>query len=225
MLSNSLDPSEEEFWERATLILAKCQSRLELEVHLTRLAGLYPHLRDPVQARKALDQQVRAVRKRLKSTEPTEESTGKESAALERGLGETAATGIHRLELLVLASLLDPELIELGWRAVRNSEWFTLGEYYRLGSILYEHFGDQPPKGPPAEWISKLDPEDADALILLQRQAGSKITSEELRSSIDKLELEFSIRELRAAIEAETDPSKIPELLRELQALRVAKST
>jgi DNA primase len=225
MLSSSVDPSEEEFWERATVILAKCQTRLELEAHLTRLAGLYPHLRDPIQARKALEHQVRAARNRLKSQEASRESAAGEPVRAPTGPSVQSATGLHRLELLVLASLLDPDLIDLGWRAVSNSEWFTLGENYRLANVLYGLFGDEPPKSPAVEWIAKLEPEDADALMQLELQSGSKITRDELKSSIDKLELEASIRELRAAIEAETDPTKIPELLRELQALRAAKST
>ncbi|MFN7172290.1 MAG: DNA primase [Fimbriimonadaceae bacterium] len=225
MLSSSVDPSEEEFWERATVILAKCQTRLELEAHLTRLAGLYPHLRDPIQARKALEQQVRATRNRLKSQQVSRETATGEPVRAPTGPNVQSATGMHRLELLVLASLLDPDLIDLAWRAVSNAEWFTLGENYRLGNVLYGLFGDEPPQSPAVEWIAKLEPEDADVLMQLELQNGSKITRDELKSSIDKLEIESSIRELKAAIEAETDATKIPELLRELQALRAAKST
>ncbi len=187
-------PDSEQFWDLVIEVLAECRNELEVATHLQYLAPRYPHLRDPIEAAKALGRMVRARRK------------PKAGPATERARPPTEIPkpklGMKAVEATLFRALLQPDYRRAAWLMVTEPDLLLTGRAVELAQVLKQTFGETPPRGKASEWLHQL-PEDAQATLADVDLAKEERFTDDL--VLDSLTLLAKKREERALEQLKQD--------------------
>lgn len=156
MLLRGGDPEDEAFWPEAVGLLARAPNAMEFEKYLMKLTPLYPGLRDPMMAQRALRKEVSQV---MRSQTPGREFV-RRPAPVKEGTPAVARQGDERT---VLCAAMHPELQPKVWPYLANQDLFTVGELRQAALALVDLFPSAPML-PPAAWISEL-PDNVQATL------------------------------------------------------------
>ncbi len=143
-------PADETFWKLAVESLAESRSELEIARHVQYLAPKYPHLRDPIEAAKALRRMINQQR-RTKAGRPEPTSRAPVEGKPKLGLKSAEAT--------LFRAFLNEDFREQALAAIRESDLFVTGRAAELAAAISAAFGE-PPKGAAAGWLHLIEPED-----------------------------------------------------------------
>lgn len=150
MLVKSGNPEDEAFWPQAVNLLVSAPNSMEFEKYLMKLTPLYPGLRDPIAAQRALRKEVAQVKR---SQTPGREFV-RRSTPVRQG---TPAVALQGDERTILCAAMHPHLQPKVWPHLANPDLFTVGELREAAAALTAAFPDAP-KLPPSAWISDLPP-------------------------------------------------------------------
>lgn len=203
-LDRRLQPSEDAYWVQVAEILAECPNAMERAKHIQSLAPRYPALRDPIEAGRALrvmvGRQVPKTQGRPPTTLPPEPAKPK--------------LGLKSAEALVFRAFLNPLFRKDAYAIVRETDLFLTGRGTGLAQHLVNVFGDDPPAGPPAEWLHRLESPELEQLMAdLEFGRDDRLNDEVLADTAALLRKKREERGLAQVKEIEGD-----EKLRQLQS-------
>ena len=121
MLLKGGNPEDEAFWPEAVALLSRAPNEMEFEKYLMKLSPLYPGLRDPLMAQKALRREVAEVKR---SQTPGREFV-RRAAPVRQATPEVSRQGDERTLLL---AAMHPELQKMVWPHLSRADLFTVGE-------------------------------------------------------------------------------------------------
>lgn len=210
-LRRKQNPEDEEFWKQAVSILSR-GTNLEFERLAPGLAPLYPDLKDPILAMKALRRDVAKAKRDL----------GWAGGAGLMPAAKVMAPGWGDLlpsELRVFSAILDDSFRATAWPALRDVDLFITSIGRTLAEELVRTFPQGPPEGPPAAWIGEIQPEEVKGLLgdLELDPRWVPITDVALSDALAHLTLRRSERE-RASLK--TGTSSDADLLERYQHLK-----
>jgi DNA primase len=192
-LERRLAPNQEQFWDEVQTILATCQQSLEVERHITRLAPLYPGLRDVTAAQK----QLRRIVSNARGEGPRRKAADRPHSSTEFvPLSEPLST----LEVVVFSALHEPEFRRAAWMTIAHlPEVFSTGAGVFLARSVAEAFPLAPPEGPVLDWIDAIEPESSRQLLsdVQMDFRGNRLTEHVVVDAIRRLKREAGERELR----------------------------
>lgn len=188
-LTARMAPSDEAFWEEAFGILASADNELEVERQIAFLAGIYPGLRDPSAAQRAIRSQLERLRRpQRRRADPAP-----------RAIAPTAPK-MSASERAVFLSLLEPELRAAALEALRDEDLMETQAAADLAKAIAASFREGPPEGAPAAWMARIEPEEqrrAFADLVLEHQ--TKASAGQIPESIPEAFLVDALRKLSVA--------------------------
>lgn len=217
-LKRKLTPADEAFWDQAFEILVSAPHALEVERHVTELAGLYPGTRDPVAA-------AEAIRREVQRRRPAPQRPQRAPASSGSAIPKVA---LHASEQTLFLALMNESLTEAAWDALNEDLVFT-GEGIALWQTLRAALGDTAPSGPVGQWTQGLDSSMQEALMLLKLKEIVPVSRAVLVDAIEKLRSMKARRELttfRKQSDSTSDSvmAEAQERLRQIHALRNRKN-
>lgn len=208
-LDMKLKPEDEAYWVQAAEILAACPNALERARHIQHLAPKYPALRDPVEAGRALRSMVSKHHPKP-AGRPTLPPPSEGRPKL----------GLKSAEVLIFRAVLSETHRRDAWSVIKESDVFLTGKATDLAQRLCTVFGDQPPKGPAAEWLHKLDSPEAEQLLMdLEFGRDDHLTDEGIRDTAALLRKKKEERALQQVKQLQGD-DKLRELQERLKNLK-----
>lgn len=191
-IRQKLGPDQEEFWVEVCDALARCRNNLEIERHLQELAPLYPGLRDPTAARKALKEMVLAKR-----PEPAPARSPRTRAPKGVEEDDIQHLRLSGLEIAVFSALLEPSLTKQAWSVCQRLELFTTGGALIIARAVCQTYPEHPPEDGCVALFANLQDESArDDLMSIQLSARRKVDSTSLSAAVGELERKHKEREL-----------------------------
>jgi len=218
-LLKARSPDQEEFWEAAIQILAQAKQDMEIEVHLLKLAGMYPGLKDIAAAQIRLRRMVDQARRKqaAKRAEPARPVKGQaEFMPLQEPLSSA--------EIITFAALRHPSFQRFAWMTILQAPYmFQTGAGSELASAVAASFPSAPPEGPVGAWIHRLEPETMRQLLvdLLQDLRASNLKEDEVVDAIKVFRLAAERRELTRLMQNSTTPEDRLEIFNRLKRLKV----
>ncbi|MEJ5169695.1 MAG: DNA primase [Fimbriimonadales bacterium] len=212
-------PTDEAFWEEAFGILASADNELEVERQIAFLAGIYPGLRDPAAAQRAIRSQLqrlgRAQRRRGDPPPKTVAPSGPKMTASER---------------TVFLALLEPGLRAAALEALRDADLMETEAGATLARALAASFQSGPPEGNPAAWMALVEPEEqrrafADLVLEHQTKAAAgqipeTIPEDFFLDALRRLNLARQKRQIQQLKSQELDDEKLRELAERLKRVQ-----
>jgi len=215
-LTARMAPSDEAFWEEAFGILASADNELEVERQIAFLAGIYPGLRDPSAAQRAIRSQLDRLRRPQR----------RRSDPAPRTVAPTAPK-MSASERTVFLALLEPELRGAALEALRDEDLMETEAAADLAKALDASFREGPPEGAPAAWMARIEPEEqrqAFADLVLEHQAKASagqipetIPEAFLLDALRKLSLARQRRQIQQLKGQELDDDRLRELAERLR--------
>jgi len=209
-------PSDEAFWEEAFGILASADNELEVKRQIAFLAGIYPGLRDPSAAQRAIRSQLDRLRRPQR----------RRSDPAPRIVAPTAPK-MSASERTVFLALLEPELRGAALEALRDEDLMETQAAADLAKALAASFQDGPPEGAPAAWMARIEPEEqrqAFADLVLEHQAKASagqipetIPEPFLLDALRKLSVARQRRQIQQLKGQELDDDRLRELAERLK--------
>lgn len=220
-IENRLTPAEPEFWTEIVEALGDAGTDLERESHLTRLAALYPGMRDVVSARRALRSEIVRVKRALRAA--------KRSGEAPKAVIVTPMSELENAERVVLRELLGEDRREIAWAALVEESLAISASCSDVVSGLMSTFGLRPPEGPANLWLGQLDDTTAGVIA----DCGLKPTEfkskgipagqaelVELQGAIDTLRHIHARNSVRKVIADDRDDQKLREIQERLKNLK-----
>jgi DNA primase len=182
-------PLEPEFWTEAVQALAKAPTEMELDRFVLRLAPLYPDLRDPMLAQKAIRRDV--VRHRRGAVPAKAIVDASRAAPISR-------SEMKGSEVTVFRAFLGEEFRERAYDSLAEDGLFITGQANELRESILAAFPLSAPEGPPSLWLSEIEPESSrfalDALIFGAHQG--PLSDEFVTDVVEMLKKDKQKREL-----------------------------
>lgn len=208
-LDMKLKPEDEAYWVQASEILAACPNALERARHIQHLAPKYPALRDPVEAGRALRSMVGKHHPKP-AGRPTLPPPSEGRPKL----------GLKSAEVLIFRAVLSDSHRKDAWEVIQESDVFLTGKATDLAQRLCAIFGAEPPKGPAAEWLHRLDSPEAEQLLMdLEFGRDDHLTDEGIRDTAALLRKKKEERALQHVKQRQGD-DKLRELQERLKNLK-----
>jgi len=211
--------TDEEFWTLAVGILARAKQDMELEVHLLKLAGMYPGLKDVGAAQARLRTMVAraGARRAPDSKEPARPVKAQpEYMPLQEPLSSA--------EIVTFAAMEHAPFQRIAWVTVVQYPYiFETGTGERLASAIAQSFPTTPPQGPVGDWIHRLEPEPMRQLMLdlLRDFRASNVKEERVVDVIQSLKVAAEKRELVRLKEGTSTPEQRQEILNRIRRLKM----
>lgn len=197
-----LDPATEEYWQEVVLAIAKEPSAVERSKHMIALSNRHPAERDPERALRNLRRQVAVAGRRLRQYRRFSENAPKPAEVV-------VDRSLHPFEQTLFRALLEEDLRERAHLAIRDERLFLTQSGLELSRAFCDAYPERPPLGPPAAWLSSIEPEWArQRLGDLGLDQTVKIDGDELSGAVSRLRLELekrSIREMHRNTELDDD--------------------
>lgn len=217
-----LTPTDTEYWSEAIEALAEAGTDLERESHLTRLAGLYPGMRDVVAARRALRGEVVKRKRSLRQVR-----TGQIDSAERPTVNLKAQSDPS--ERVILRGLMHEEVRPLAWKALVDDDVSITEACKGVVNELMGLFGLQAPRGPAIEWMGSLTPESAEILGDCDLDpegltAGTGALAKQVEGAAEKLLQKKKKRAVTELISTAGDDSRLREINDKLKALKTPLS-
>lgn len=208
VLRERLSPADDAYWPEVVAILATAPSALEMERYLLPIAREYPGIRDPIVARRALEEMVRDYKadqkRRAKKAALDKAATVTESSS-EEGGHVSGRSGIKRVpkltgpETAVFRALLEPGLRDEAWAICLDPELFATTVGQKMARYLTEALVEVP-TDPPSVWLGQIENEATrTALADLLMDQFHPVTERVLQDAQATLMKEREIREVRVA--------------------------
>jgi DNA primase len=205
-------PDDEAFWKLAVEALAECRSELEIARQVQYLAPKYPHLRDPVEARKALRRMIAQYRKAHRA--------GEQLPPTKSGSVGVPKLGIKSAEASLFRAFVSEEFRGEAFPAILQSDLFLTGRATELASAITSAFSEVP-KGKPAEWLHAIEPaEMAEFLAEIDLSKEEKLTEPFVKETIALLERKREERALQALKTSTEGDEKLKILQAKLRDLK-----
>ena len=211
-IEKRLQPSQTEFWDEIVGALAKSQSDLEVVRHLTRLAGMYPGIRDVVLAQKALRAQIYRQRQLLRRD--VFGSAPKKVATV-----MIAKSPLNSSERSIFGALFEAELAPSAFSICSDADVFESDQGRALATKLHQTFSVFPGDHA-AVWLPKLEDPELQQLLSDCGQSDFPLTAAILTESKARLELKRETRLLRRMLTEEKDDDSRREIQERLRKLK-----
>ena len=191
-IENRLKPDEESFWTEIVAALVDAKLDIEREVHLTRLAAIYPGTRDVIAARRALQAQI--LRERRARSKPR-------GMALPVAAVSVEAQALEPSERVLFLALLGREKRETAWLNIVDQNLMITPQGELLRQAVADTFPLTMPEGEPREWLDQIEDKDAaEALVALEMEPYLGIPDDELEGAIAILKNRIQRSEVRLLI-------------------------
>lgn len=213
-LEATLDTARPEFWDAATAILAECQSHLELDRHIVRLAQKAPGIRDPLLAQRSLRRQIAQHRK------PRAPARKGSRAAVAMPAGPSLK--MLGSERVLMQALLHAEHRAAALEAFRDPSLIVTSSVAEAGSAVAALRDAGQLEGEPADWLAGLQPPEAAGLLMdIAHAEGEVLNSSILNDAIRDLERRREMRNVvRLHAEAAPDDPTLEEIQARLRRLK-----
>ncbi len=209
-------PEEEAFWTEAVEILAHAPNQMELEKHMLKLAAMYPGLRDPVKAERALRRLVVAQRRQSREGIPHERIVATPQH-------HHSASDLSSAELTVFLAFLSSEFRRSAWWFARATHLFMTKTASEISAAISKAFPTAPPEGKPSDWLHLIEPESLQELLadILQDFRAENLTEGRLADSVELLKREHASRDVEVMKRSEDmNDAKRQEILTRLRQLK-----
>ncbi|HWD41439.1 MAG TPA: DNA primase [Fimbriimonas sp.] len=216
-LEERLSHEDEAFWDEAVAILGASTQHLEVDRHISRLAGVYPGYRDISAAQRSLSQRIDSVRRK---GSPQGQRPVSRAAPEHRAV--QAALLSH--ELVIFRALYETSFQSFVWIAVvGQQEIFATQPAIELAQAIAKAFPSEPPTGPPSGWIHRIEPESMRVLLtdIAQDLRASNVLEDTLIDAIGFLRKQAEQRKIREERQGERSQAERQEILNRLRRLNV----
>jgi DNA primase len=223
-LERVLDKQGTDFWTQIVPILAEAPSEMELDRHIVRLAHQYPGVTDVIQAQKSLRKDV--AKFKATQTSLAGQAAGREP--VNQGQKPKPVSIGKRLlspEIVVFRAFIDEAFRADGWLFASRPELFSSALAVQLSRELRVTFGENPPSGPPSQWIHRIESEELQAVVeqLLVDPRGDLISNEMIKDAVLKLRAEMEQRKINHEINQETSAADRLQILKRLKEMKPDK--
>lgn len=197
-------PSTEKFWSEVVPLLAEAESEMDLATQIIRLSSMYPGLRDPVAAQRALKSQVNQARK----------VKGKPTTAAAQPKAAIGFRDMKPAEATLFRGFLDMRFRRRAAEALRESNLLVTAYAQAIAASLLGAFPDRLPEGPPSAWIHEVPADDAEVLMRLSDDAPiSDAVIQDAVEALRKAAMRRNVGELRSS-EGDQRLAEISRLLK-----------
>lgn len=204
-------PDDETFWKLVVESLSESRSELELARHVQYLAPKYPHLRDPIEAAKALRRMINQQRR---------SRSGRSEPPSRPPLDAKPKLGIKSAEASLFRAFLADDFRVTAMSAIKQSDLFVTGKAAELAAAISLAFPEAP-HGPPADWLNRIEPEELrQFLVDIDLAKEERLTVPFVEESIQHLQKkrdERAVQELKQTANSDDRLRQLQERLRELK--------
>ncbi|MBX3097779.1 MAG: DNA primase [Fimbriimonadaceae bacterium] len=181
-----LKPETDEYWQTVAGLIARAPTALEKNRWVQEYAPKYPGLKDPIEAKRALQSMVQsAIKRRGKANTRRDTSTGPN-------------LGLRAAEVVLWLGVIDSATRGVADPVLRQPELMesSLGERFALAYA--RSFPTEPPNGPLSDWLHAIEDEDLkSALTLLSER--DRAPERAISGAGDELKRKLELRSLREA--------------------------
>jgi DNA primase len=215
-LEKRLTPDQDEFWVEAVSLLKAARQDMEVEKQITRLATMYPGLRDTSAATVRLRQMVgpsKEVRPRV----------GGQRRPVASPEYKSLKESLSAAEVTVFGALHESEFRRAVWMImVHLREVFATNTAAEIARAVAEAFPNGPPEGPALQWIHLIEPEVTRQMVgdLLFDIRVANLTETVVADSIRLLKVDAERRELRRLRSGDLTPDQKREAFQRLKKLK-----
>lgn len=219
-LQKRLKPEDEEFWTELIAILGGAPSEMEMDRFIVQMAPLYPGLRDPIAAQKAIRREVSRHRRR-----PAPRGNGQPEAAVPKRPEGPQKTTLSASEVAVIGALLREDLREEAWDALQDASLMVTRLGIDLAEAVNGAFPLKAPEGPPALWLAEVEPESLRAKLaeVAADPRVEVIREQVLADALRHLRAQKESRELANIKSQGLDDSARTDYLERLRRLKAPK--
>lgn len=217
LLVRRLDPEDNSFWKEAAEILSTTATEMEVAELAQKLAPLHPNLKDPKEAYAALRRMV-VLERRNRSGRPAPRQNSPTSQPSKLGIKAAEA-------VLFRAFLSDPHRIA-AWQAFAEEDLFLTHTASELAAAIRTTFTEAAPAGPPANWLSEIEPPEQQELLteIAMRDSTTLLTPEFVRDTVNSLRLKREERHLQRIKTTESGDERLRQLQEKLTEQNEAKT-
>jgi DNA primase len=217
-LDRRLSADSDDYWPEVVAILADAPSALELQKHTFRLASRYPGIRDAVRAEKALMRDIQ----RYRAQRPVEGASELKETPSAKPKPFSLRKEMTSSEIVIFRAFIDERHRDQVWPFASRPEIFLSDLTIRLSEAIRQAFGDDPPSGPPAHWIHRLEPEELQTAIeaLVTNGLDEPMSEAFIVDTVQRLQRDMLQRKYNNGLSADLSPAEKRELLNLQRAMK-----
>ncbi len=220
-LERAIPKEDPRFWVDVLPILAEAPSEMELDSLIVRLAHQYPGVTDVIRAQKSLRNDVL----RARGAKPSAAPEHSESRPLPRPKPPSIRKRLTSSEVVLLRAFTDEQHRKSGWLFVSHPELFSSELAVRLATSIKDAFGSEPPTGPPAHWLHRIEPEELQGTFeeLIADARGDLLSESVIVDAVQKLQQEMEQRNINNAMAKEMSAAERQQLLNRMKEMKPDK--
>lgn len=184
----------DDYWKAVAALIAKAPTQLERSRLVQEYAPRYPGIKDPVEARRALQAMVNQAGRGARRANPRAPKT------------KGPQLGLRAPEIALWYGILDPVTRPTCDHAMREPDLMESANAERYAMAYRVAFPDTPPSGPVGQWLHELEDEDLKSLLTYLAERDPE-PEEAVAGAADELRRRRDLRHTRIAAEnlEETD--------------------
>lgn len=212
-IESKLQPSDEQFWTEIVDALASSTIPTETERFVTEIATRHLSGQSLRGARETLYSRIRD-RQRQRRKEARRPTRPVEQADIGR-------PSLSSQEAQVVRCLLEPALATDAWRVLKEEGLFYTSLGRRVVEAVGRAFPDEPPVGPAASWLGRIDDEEV-CQAIAETEYGLHLLASEagLQSAASFLRKERDSRNLATIKESESGDERLRKIQERLRNLK-----
>lgn len=181
-------PESDDYWKAIAHLIAQAPTPLERTRLVQEYAPRYPGIKDPVEARRALQAMVNQAGRRAQRLNPrTPQAKGPQ-------------LGLIAPEIALWYGILDPVTRPACDQAMRETDLMESANAERYAMAYRVTFPDGPPSGPVGQWLHQLEDEDLKSLLTFLAERDPE-PEEAVAGAADQLRRRRDLRLSRIAAE------------------------